>query len=58
MVRPKLPESERKTEVLQIRLTKAERRFLDKGAKRAGLSITEFIRLHALAAAALSPKGI
>lgn len=48
MARPPLPESERRTEVLQLRLTKGERKDLDEGAEASGEQVTEFIRKAAL----------
>jgi uncharacterized protein (DUF1778 family) len=53
MVRPKLPADERRSEVLQIRLTKSERASMEAGAKRAGIGLSEFIRDAALSQ---SPK--
>lgn len=48
MVRPLLPESERRSEVLQLRLTKGERRGMEEGAAAAGEQLSEFIRSAAL----------
>ncbi|WP_425492552.1 plasmid mobilization protein [Lysobacter changpingensis] len=48
MARPPLPESERRTEVLQLRLTKGERKDLDEGAEASGEQVSEFIRTAAL----------
>lgn len=58
MGRPPLPESERRTEVLQLRLTKGERRGMEGGAEAAGEQLTEFIRGAALEKAEkLTKKG-
>lgn len=43
-----MPASERRTEVLQLRLTKGERETLDEGAAEAGEVVSEFIRGAAL----------
>lgn len=48
MARPPLPDSERRTEVLQLRLTKGERKDLDDGAEATGEPVSEFIRAAAL----------
>ena len=48
MARPPLPDEERRSEVLQLRLTKAERELLDAGAEAAEMLLTEFIRETAL----------
>ncbi|MGH8074948.1 MAG: plasmid mobilization protein [Lysobacter sp.] len=48
MARPPLPDSERRSEVLQLRLTKDERKDLDAGANAAGEQTSEFIRTAAL----------
>jgi len=48
MARPPLPDSERRTEVLQLRLTKGERKDLDEGAVATGEQVSEFIRTAAL----------
>jgi len=48
MARPPLPDSERRTEVLQLRLTKGERKDLDEGAEATGEQVSEFIRTAAL----------
>lgn len=51
MARPKLPEEERRSEVLQLRLTKAERELMDEGAEALGVQVSEMIREAALAKA-------
>lgn len=48
MGRPPLPDSERRSEVLQLRLTKGERKGMEDGAAVAGEQLTEFIRGAAL----------
>lgn len=48
MGRPPLPESQRRSEVLQLRLTKDERHKMDAGASAAGEQTSEFIRTAAL----------
>ena len=48
MARPPKPESERRTEVLQLRLTKGERKELDEGAEATSAEVTTFIRTAAL----------
>lgn len=48
MARPPLPDSERRSEVLQLRLTQAERSTLDAGADATGELVSEFIRTAAL----------
>lgn len=48
MVRPLLPESERRSEVLQLRLTKGERKGMEEGAAAAGERLSEFIRAAAM----------
>lgn len=48
MGRPPLPDSQRRTEVLQLRLTKDERSTMDAGADAAGEIVSEFIRNAAL----------
>ena len=59
MGRPPLPESERRSEVLQLRLTKGERKDMEAGADASGEQLTEFIRGAALekAARVLARKG-
>lgn len=52
MARPPLPESERRSQVLQLRLTKAEREFLDEAAEALGVTITDLIRDSAMREAA------
>lgn len=44
MTRPPLPESKRRSEVFQLRLTKGERKELDEGAAAAEEPLSEFIR--------------
>jgi uncharacterized protein (DUF1778 family) len=48
MSRPKIADSDRRTEVLQIRLTKHEKSTLEQAAKQAGSSVTELMRSAAL----------
>jgi len=48
MGRPPLPESERRSQVLQLRLTKGERKDMEAGADASGEQLTEFIRGAAL----------
>lgn len=48
MGRPPLPEHERRTEVLQLRMTKGERADMQDGADAAGEQLSEFIRNAAL----------
>ena len=58
MGRPPLPESERRSEVLQLRLTKGERKDMEVGAEASGEQLTEFIRGAALEKAArVAKKG-
>lgn len=56
MVRPKLPDTERRSEVLQIRLTKQERELLDRAAADRGVLVTDLIRDAALRRAKAPPK--
>jgi uncharacterized protein (DUF1778 family) len=51
MARPKLPDEERRSEVIQLRLTKDERQMLDEAAESLGVLLTELIRSAALAKA-------
>lgn len=55
MPRPPKPESERRSEVLQLRLTKVERDTLERGASKHGEQLSEFIRSAALEKAATKP---
>lgn len=48
MGRPPLPEGERRSEVLQLRLTRDERAGLEAGAEAAGQVLSDFIRTSAL----------
>jgi uncharacterized protein (DUF1778 family) len=48
MARPPLPESKRRSEVLQLRLTKGERADMEGGASASGEILSEFIRGAAL----------
>jgi hypothetical protein len=48
MTRPPLPESKRRSEVFQLRLTKGERTELDEGAAAVEEPLSEFIRTAAL----------
>ncbi|MFP7721405.1 plasmid mobilization protein [Lysobacter sp. A3-1-A15] len=48
MGRPPLPDSERRSEVLQLRLTTGERKALDDGAQAVDQSTSDFIRTAAL----------
>jgi uncharacterized protein (DUF1778 family) len=48
MARPALPESERRSEIVQTRVTKEERKQLEVGAKAADEQVAEFIRGAAL----------
>ena len=48
MTRPPLPESKRRSEVFQLRLTKSERTELDEGAAAVEEPLSEFIRTAAL----------
>lgn len=56
MARPPLPESERRSEVLQLRLTKAERELLDRAAEALGIPVSELIRDAALRKAKLADR--
>ena len=48
MARPPLPDSERRSEVLQLRLTKGERKDMEDGADACDEQLSEFIRGAAL----------
>ena len=48
MARPPLPDSERRSEVLQLRLTSGERKAMEVGASTADEQLSEFIRGAAL----------
>lgn len=48
MGRPPLPAGERRTEVLQLRLTRDERASMEAGAKAADQVLSDFIRSSAL----------
>lgn len=48
MARPALPESERRSEIVQTRVTKGERKQIEAGAKAADEQVAEFIRGAAL----------
>jgi hypothetical protein len=43
--RPKLPKGEARSEIVQVRLTKAEKAAVAEKAKSAGFDISEWIRL-------------
>lgn len=51
MVRPKLPEGRRRSEVFQLRLTKAQRELLDQAAEAMQEPLSDLIRDAALAKA-------
>lgn len=51
MVRPKLPDSKRRSEVFQLRLTVAQREALDQAAEALQETLSDFIRGAALAKA-------
>lgn len=51
MARPKLPDKDRKDEILKLRLTASDRKRLDRGAKLAGVPLSEFVREVSLLAA-------
>jgi len=51
MPRPKLPANDRRTEVLQVRLSPTERAKLKAGAKAGGTSETDLLRSSGLAEA-------
>ena len=44
MGRPPKPETERRSERVELRMSKAEYRKLTEKAKKAGLSVSEFLR--------------
>ena len=48
MARPPLPDAKKRSEVLQVRLTKGERKTLDEGADIYGEPVSEFVRTAAL----------
>jgi uncharacterized protein (DUF1778 family) len=54
--RRKRSENRQRTELVGLRLLPAERVTLDAAAKAAGLSLSEFIRVAALAAAAMARR--
>lgn len=56
MARPPKPADEVHSQVLQLRLTAAERAAMEAGAERAGKRLTQFIREAALEKAAASAK--
>jgi hypothetical protein len=47
MGRPPKPKSEHKSRMVRLRMTRAEYSKLEKKAKRAGLSVSEFLRQQA-----------
>lgn len=57
MARPPRPADEVRSQVLQLRLTAAERAALEKGAEAAGEQLSEFIRGSAMERAARLRKG-
>ncbi len=58
MVRPLKPADERRSYVLQVRWTEAERERLEDGAARAGVQLAEFIRSAALEKADKQPTKV
>jgi uncharacterized protein (DUF1778 family) len=56
MARPPLPESERRSHVLQTRVTTQERELVEKGAEAAGSTPAEFLREAALEQASKALK--
>ena len=47
MGRPPKPKAQKKTKLVQLRMSSAEHRKLAAKAKAAGLSLSEFLRRHA-----------
>jgi hypothetical protein len=52
MVRPKLPDSKRRSEVFQLRFTKGERELLDQAVEPSEIPLSDLIRDAALEGAA------